>query len=265
MHGCRTGAAFADHDMRNNEQETTAVRPRVSVAMTTYNGARYVREQVESILACLAPEDELVISDDGSTDDTLSVLREISESDARVKVIKGPGQGVVRNFECALDACRGEYLFLSDQDDRWHPDKVTEVLRCFEETGAQLVLHNAAIYNQTKGEVVGTMKERLGYTDGYFKNVLKHRFTGCCMAMTSELKGRVLPFPSQKEIMMHDWWIALVAIRTGKVSYIEKPLIDYRIHENNVVGLKKDSFLKRISTRVRMLRAMRKYKKQYKK
>ena len=102
-------------------------KKRVSVAMAAYNGLPYIREQVTSILKNLTAEDELVISDDGSTDKTPEFLAEIAKEDARVRVVQGPGSGIKKNFENALKHCRGNYIFLADQDDIWADDKVETV------------------------------------------------------------------------------------------------------------------------------------------
>ena len=90
---------------------------KISVAMATYNGEKYIKKQIESILINLNKDDELIISDDGSKDKTLDIIKSIK--DKRIKIISGPKQGVIKNFENALNNCTGEYIFLSDQDDIW--------------------------------------------------------------------------------------------------------------------------------------------------
>lgn len=127
-------------------------KKRVSVAMAAYNGLPYIREQVISILKNLTAEDELVISDDGSTDKTPEFLAEIAKEDARVRVVQGPGSGIKKNFENALKHCRGNYIFLADQDDIWADDKVEKMLGVFEAKGVSLVMHDAVVVNEDHTE-----------------------------------------------------------------------------------------------------------------
>ena len=105
---------------------------RVSVAVATYNGERYLAEQLESILDALEQNDEIVISDDGSTDDTRKVIETFQKKDSRIRLVDGPRQGVKKNFESAIRSCSGQYIFLCDQDDIWTKDKVEVVLHAFE-------------------------------------------------------------------------------------------------------------------------------------
>ncbi len=103
----------------------------ISVAMATYNGEKYIKEQLESILLQLENQDEVIVSDDGSTDHTLKIIESLN--DQRIKILKGPRNGVKQNFAHALSFCKGKYIFLSDQDDIWLENKVKHLLTCFEE------------------------------------------------------------------------------------------------------------------------------------
>ena len=96
---------------------------RISVAMVTYQGEKYIKEQLDSILEQLGPEDGVVISDDGSTDGTVAVIEAYCKSDERIHLLAGPGKGVKANVENALRACKGTYIFLADQDDIWKLEK----------------------------------------------------------------------------------------------------------------------------------------------
>ena len=114
----------------------------ISVCMATYNGEKYIREQVESILCQLGPEDEIVISDDGSKDHTIQMVDSL---DKRIKVFLNEGKhGVVPNFENALKHSSGDYIFFSDQDDIWSPDKVERCLHALEDS--DLVVHNSRVF-----------------------------------------------------------------------------------------------------------------------
>ena len=114
----------------------------ISVAMATYNGEKYIKEQLESILRQLNVNDEVVISDDGSTDNTIKIVNDFKDS--RIKIICGPKKGIIKNFENAIKNCTGKYIFLSDQDDIWLDNKVNEVLNCFK-SDITCVLHDAKI------------------------------------------------------------------------------------------------------------------------
>ena len=129
-------------------------KKRVSVALAAYNGLPYIREQAESILKNLTAEDELVVSDDGSTDGTLAFLEELAGQDPRVRIISGPKKGIKKNFEHAVKNCRGSYIFLSDQDDLWAENKVETVLAAFKEHRCTLVMHDAVVVNEDNTEEI---------------------------------------------------------------------------------------------------------------
>lgn len=242
---------------------TAPDRPKISVAMASYNGSKFIREQIKSILVCLSGNDELVISDDGSTDGTQDIVRQMSLEDGRIKLINGPGGGVVRNFENALMSCTGDVIFLSDQDDVWHKDKVQKVLPLLKEN--ILVCHNAAIFNSDTGQSLGDVQSKTGAGATFLKNMAKNCFMGCCMAFKRELLNYALPFPDKSQIHIHDWWLGLLAIKYGKVAVIGDCLIDYRIHQNNTLGFNKTSLAFKIKKRINMYRAYRARVKQLKK
>ena len=122
--------------MNNNKEK-------ISVAMATFNGEKYIKEQIETILENLSDNDELVISDDGSTDNTLDIISDYNDS--RIKLISGPKKGIKKNFENAINNCEGDYIFLSDQDDIWNSNKIEEVMKVFHEKNVMLVIHDAKI------------------------------------------------------------------------------------------------------------------------
>lgn len=206
---------------------------KVSVAMATYNGERFIREQLDSILPQLSPQDEVVISDDGSTDRTVDIILEYANGDDRICLVKGPGKGAIFNFEHAIKRCSGDVIFLCDQDDVWLPGKVKTVLEKFDKTGAELILHNAAVVNEAL-EQMGTFFDIKKVESGVVRNMVKNSYMGCAMAFRSTLKKAVMPFP--KGMPMHDQWIGLLAEIYGKVALIDEPLMLYRRHGGNVTG-----------------------------
>ena len=207
---------------------------RVSVAMVSYNGEKYLKEQIESVLQQLGPEDELVVSDDGSTDRTLEILEEYQNRDARVRLLQGPGRGIKKNVEHVLRHTRGSYIFLADQDDIWAPDKVDQVLRAFQEKNAMVVIHDAKVFEGEKPEgiVMDSFFAFRGSGAGVIKNIIKNSYIGCCMAFRRDLLEVILPVPAQIE--MHDQWIGILGdYFAGKSCFLPDVLLLYRRHGAN--------------------------------
>ena len=124
----------------------------ISVAMATYNGEKYIKEQLDSILKQLNNNDEIIISDDGSTDNTINIIN--SYNDKRIRIIEGPHKSVKQNFANAISNCKGKYIFLSDQDDIWLDYKVDTVLKVFETTNCTCVVHDAQVFDSNTNEVI---------------------------------------------------------------------------------------------------------------
>ncbi len=206
---------------------------RVSVAMAVCNGERYLQEQVDSILRQLGEEDELVISYDYSTDGTKRIVDAYAAGDPRVRVIKNGGApGVANNFNNAIMACRGSYIFLSDQDDVWMGEKVAVVLDVFDKTGADLVVHDGYVTNAELQVRPGTLFERTGTYNDPLRNWLRCSFWGCCMAFRASLRPLLCPIPGNGRIP-HDQWISMLVGMRGKVTRCDRILIKHRLHENN--------------------------------
>ncbi len=206
---------------------------KISVALAAYKGEDFIREQLSSIISQLSPQDEVIVSDDFPQGKTREVVMSFAENDTRVKYIEGPAKGVIRNFENAVKACTGKYIFLADQDDMWLPDKVEAVCEALS-AGADLVLHNAMVTDRDMKIQDTSFFKSHGTKKGYLTNLIRNSYMGCCMAFRRELCEKIMPFP--ENIPMHDQWIGLLAEKTGKVSLIEKPLILYRRHGGNVTG-----------------------------
>lgn len=202
---------------------------RVSVCIPTYNGAKYIRRQLDTILYQLGDDDEVVISDDSSTDDTLLIVD--SFQDDRIKILRGNTfHSPVFNLENAVKHCRGRYIFLADQDDVWVEEKIGCMLPLLDDY--DLIVSDCRIVNE-KEEVIHPSAFKLLHSgNGFLKNLMKNTYIGCCMAFRREVLSYVLPFPSN--IPMHDMWIGLnVEYRRGRVLFLEKPLILYRRHGEN--------------------------------
>lgn len=222
------------------------MRPKVSVAMATYNGEKYIKEQIKTILDCLEENDELVISDDGSTDNTLCIIN--SFNDDRIVLIKGPRKGIKQNFANAIKNTSGEYIFLSDQDDIWEKDKVTEVIKCFEKENCTLVVHDAEVVDENLNMVMSSYYSYRNSGKGIIKNIYKNTYIGCCMAFLSKAKKYVLPIPN--DIEMHDQWIGILNDKYGKTYFSTKKLIKYRRHSLNNSQMNHYGIIKMIKNRL---------------
>ena len=167
--------------------------------MATYKGAIYIEKQLDSILSQLSSDDEIVVSDDGSKDETIRIIENLG--DGRLKVYKNTGNhGVVPNFENALRHAKGDLIFFSDQDDIWAENKVEVMVNALED--ADLVVHDALIMDKDDNvSDVNYYSLRPPHV-GFWKNLYKNCFVGSCMAFRASLLPKVLPFP--KHILWHD-------------------------------------------------------------
>lgn len=227
----------------------------ISVALAYYNGGTYIEEQLDSILCQLGGEDEVVLSVDGAADGSMPLLKERAAGDKRIRLNKGPGRGVVRNFENAIRHCNGDIIYLSDQDDIWKKDKVKKIQEIFRDKEVTAVLHNAEIVDE-KGQPTGekTLFELRGSRPGRFKNLIKNSYVGCCMAFRRELTPLICPIP--EEMYMHDFWIGAAAESAGKVCCLDDVLISYRRHSANVTEMHHGSLKFMLRKRVDILRCL---------
>jgi len=206
--------------------------PRLSVCLASYNGARWIGDQLRSILVQLGPDDEVVVSDDGSSDDTLAVVRGLG--DPRIRVASGgPFGNPVRNFENALGQANGALIALSDQDDLWLPGRTAVIReRLLPHLRAVRLLALDARVVGGAGEVLHpSLFERLRAGPGVLKNVYNNTYVGACLAFTRPLLVRALPIPAGTP--MHDMWLGLLAELLGSVEFIHQPYLEFRRHGGN--------------------------------
>ena len=204
---------------------------RISVCMATYNGEKYVRQQIESILCQLKPDDEIIISDDMSTDSTLEIVK--SFNDSRIKIyLHEKEHGFVKNFENALSYAKGDYIFLSDQDDIWMPNKVEVTLSYLKDY--DFTVSDCVTINENEQIISQSRIKDYNIKTGFWRLMIKTRYLGCCMAFNRKVLNAVLPFPKNVYLMEHDLWIAAVSEFYFKTSLINEPLIKYRRHGGNV-------------------------------
>lgn len=224
----------------------------ISVCLATYNGEEFLREQIDSILHCLHPSDELVISDDCSTDGTIEIINEYLAQDRRIRFVGSCQNGVIGNFEKAISASKGEIIFLSDQDDIWEENKVQAVVDGFySDPEIMVVTHDANLIDQNGDDMGVSLFELRGSRSGFLKNIIKNSYVGCCMAFRRELLECAMPIP--RNIEMHDWWIGLWGEMVGKTLFLSEPLIRYRRHAANVSSLNHYPLIKMLSNRIGLL------------
>lgn len=200
---------------------------KISVCMATYRGERYLADQVQSILSQLGPHDELVVSDDVSTDGTLTVLEELADS--RIRILENTTNlGYSKNFERALQHATGDIVFIADQDDVWLPDKVSTMLAALETH--DLVVSDVTIVDENLAELQASHFATYGTRQGFVTNLVRTRYIGAAMAMHRRVLDVALPLPARSSLCAYDYWIAVVAELYFDVGLVERPLMLYRRH-----------------------------------
>lgn len=209
----------------------------VNVLLSTYNGAKYLPQQLNSILNQSCREVSITARDDGSIDETPLVLNYYSRNYSNIKVYYGPNLGVVGSFFTLLGNAGPDYQYyaFSDQDDFWLPHKLEDALAGFQmEDSRQPLLYCSRVQYVDAGlNPLGYSKipGRIGFGNALVENVV----SGCTMVMNNAARALALTHIPQKAVM-HDWWFYLVFSSLGKVIYDPKPNLKYRQHDHNVMG-----------------------------
>lgn len=225
----------------------------ISVCIATCNGEKYIVEQLKSILVQLNQEDEIIISDDSSTDATIEKIKWLK--DPRIKIFENQKfNSPIFNFEHAISKAKNQYIFLSDQDDLWVEGRVESMKQVLLEYDVVVCDHSVIDENGTI--LLKSYFKIIHAGPGVLKNLLKSTYFGCCMAFNRRILDIALPFP--KHIPMHDIWIALVADLFYRTKFIDFPYTLYRKHTNNTTTaseLKSNfSFIKKLTFRMNTLR-----------
>jgi glycosyltransferase involved in cell wall biosynthesis len=221
--------------------------------MASYRGASYIMEQLRSILEQLDSNDEVVIVDDASPDNTVAVIRSIG--DPRIRLIQSPiNRGYVRSFEAAVEASRGSYIFLSDQDDVWIPGRVADMVAALQT--APVVASNFAMLGGgprpwipllQAGWDVKPFANLLGIMIGY------RAYYGCGMAFRREMLPIFTPIPDYVH-ESHDLWLAICGNLGGGVAHLEKPTLMRRLHDSNETPAGFRSLSKIVTARIMLAR-----------
>lgn len=226
--------------------------------MSTYNGQAFLKAQLDSILPQLNADDEIVVVDDCSRDDTVAQLQ--GYHDARIRVLRNAqNRGAVRSFEKAILAAQGSIIFLSDQDDVWLPGRLDAMVAALRGAGGMLVVSNYDEMDQDGKPVVRTNAlpplRPTGATGNLHKRMMvmlgKINYFGCAMAFTSDFAKTAAPFPPYTEC--HDLWLASVAIQLNGIVHMEQSTLLRRLHGSNL-SLRKRPLWQKLRTRVGFMR-----------
>lgn len=221
---------------------------KISVCVATYNGKKYLLRQLASILPQLEENDEIIIVDDASQDNTISILSTIA--DARIRLIRNSSNlGVIRSFENSIRHATGDLIFLCDQDDIWFEDKVKRVVSAFGEEDIDILVHDGIIIdNNYKVLYKSITEKRINWGHGVLRNIFQNNYHGCFMAFRSKVAHSVLPIPSN--IDMHDMWIGIYGEMLGfKAKFISDKLMYYVRHGENVSDFEQRSIFKVLKAR----------------
>ena len=237
----------------------------ISIALCTYNGGKFLREQLQSLVNQTLLPFEIIITDDCSNDDTEQIVEEF-KGKLRIQFFKNPQTlRVSKNFERAISLCKGDIIVPCDQDDIWHPDKLSTICRYFKKNPEQLAVFSDAILVDELGLPIGRnfwsavrflSPQIQQWKEGYAFDLLLHgnRTAGCMMAFRKELLEYALPFPTNIPLMIHDGWLTIMAAMFNRLGIIEQPLISYRQHQAQQIGTKPEEGGKVLSLKERFSR-----------
>ena len=219
---------------------------KIIVLLATYNGEKYLKEQLESLFSQTHKNFSIIARDDGSKDKTMDILKSYNIKIIHSRVNIGAKESFSALLEYAVSHTDGEHFMFSDQDDIWHKNKIEKTLIKMQEkekltTGTPILIHtNLKIVDENINKLSESFMSYQGI-DAKFNKInnllIQNTITGCTVMINRKLANLCLPIPT--ECIMHDWWIGLVASKFGKIGYLNHATIDYRQHTKNSVGAKK--------------------------
>ena len=222
---------------------------KIDILLATYNGEKYVGEQIESILTQTYKNINLIISDDKSQDNTRKIIEEYAKKDQRITIFfQEENLGYIKNFEFLIKQVKSNYFMLSDQDDVWLPEKVEKSIKKLKEEDADLVFGDLEVVDQSLHTIYPSFNDFMKLTrkinkckNSYEMNYLYNCVTGCTLLAKSKTIQDFMPIPANSKYVVHDHWIALMTSLHGKLAYIPEKLIKYRQHGDNQIGTEKIS------------------------
>ena len=231
----------------------------VSVCMATFNGEKFIKEQIDSILCQLSDYDELIVSDDGSTDKTVDIIK--SYNDRRISIFNHVRNFetnsltsiVSSNFENAIKHAKGDYIFLSDQDDVWLPNKISEGVQSLR--SSDVVLLNASAVDADLQIIIPDFFFQLHTKSGFIYNLYRNTYIGCCVCFRRKWLPLILPFPKKLPIYQGGWIYAIIELK-GKICINKTITMLFRRHGNNTSSTAKESpfsFLQQLTNRMLFL------------
>lgn len=224
------------------------MQEKVDILMATYNGEKYVKEQIDSILNQTYKNIQLIISDDCSTDKTKEILKQYEQND-KIKIFyQEKNLGYIKNFEFLLKNVQSNLYMLSDQDDIWKKEKIEKSVEKLKEENFDLVFSDLEVVDENLNTIYESfnkymkLERKIKRCIGNYKlQYLYNCITGCTILSKKELLDKILPIPSNSKYMLHDYWMGLMVALNGKIGYMKEAYIKYRQHGNNQVGTEKIS------------------------
>lgn len=221
----------------------------IDILLATYNGEKYLKEQLDSILSQTYSNFRLIISDDCSKDATREILKEYEKKDDRIKVYyQEKNLGYVKNFEFLLTKVENEIYALSDQDDIWLKDKIEKTYKKLKETDSDLVFTDLEVVDENLKTIFESYNDYMllsrkikKYQNSYKMQYLYNCITGCTLMSKKSFIKKIIPIPTDSKYVIHDTWIGLIVSLKGKISYLDEKTIKYRQHGKNQVGTDKIS------------------------
>jgi glycosyltransferase involved in cell wall biosynthesis len=221
-------------------------KPLVSIALCTYNGERFLREQLDSIINQSYSNIEIIAVDDCSSDKTVEILRDYAEKHPFIKVFSNTENlGYIRNFEKAMRLCHGPLIALSDQDDIWSSEKIEKQVQAI---GNNILIYHDSEFIDQKGKSLNKyMSDVMNLYRGNEPEVFLffNCISGHSVLLKKELLDKMLPFP---DAYFHDWWMGFVATNAGSIDYLSEALVKYRQHENTDTNILKRERVKQKKT-----------------
>ena len=245
---------------------------KISVALIVYNGSKYIRQQLDSILAQTYKVDEIIICDDASYDNTKEILEEYKNNHPNLFFIHYNNQNIraTKNIEKAIQACTGDIIILADQDDFWEANKIVTIVKWFEQnptmngvfTNGSLINSNGELDNKynlwdSMGFPYKAIKSNNDLIDklNLYINTVENALTGATLAIRKNLPFLNQPFPIIKNLV-HDRWLAINLAETNSLGVLEDKLIHYRIHSEQAIGGMTENIEKYIDLNTNLLEGM---------